>query len=166
MKSNAIGAYKEIQIHGPVEFAKDIERVYISKNQLKMGDAKALLQQVKSFCSKHQIEYELFELDTNNIYAFGAMGPGIKAENLKADDRIVGDKKQLTEQDLKPPPPPAAPVFGGGLFGGVGGSIFGAPAASYPAYSFGATHFSFGDPVFAPPPPPPPKPKEYGIDYI
>ena len=32
MKSNAIGAYKEIQVHGPVEFAKDIERVYVSKN--------------------------------------------------------------------------------------------------------------------------------------
>lgn len=32
MKSHVISAYKEIQIHGPVEFAKDIERVYISKD--------------------------------------------------------------------------------------------------------------------------------------
>ena len=32
MKSTAISAYKEIQIHGPVEFSKDVERVYISKN--------------------------------------------------------------------------------------------------------------------------------------
>ena len=31
MLSHVIGTYKEIQIHGPVEFAKDIERVYISK---------------------------------------------------------------------------------------------------------------------------------------
>ena len=32
MKSNVIGAYKEIQIHGPVEFAKDVSRLYISKD--------------------------------------------------------------------------------------------------------------------------------------
>ena len=32
MVSSVIGTYKEIQINGPVEFAKDIERVYISKN--------------------------------------------------------------------------------------------------------------------------------------
>lgn len=97
MKSNAIGAYKEIQIHGPVEFSKDIERVYISKNELKMGDAKALLEQVKTFCSKHQIEYELFENDAPAAYGFGFGAAGIKAQDLKSDDRIVGDKKELTE---------------------------------------------------------------------
>lgn len=60
MLSHVIGTYKEIQIHGPVEFAKDIERVYVSKAELKMGDAKALLEQVKTFCSKNNVEYELF----------------------------------------------------------------------------------------------------------
>ena len=32
--SNMIGTYKEIQVHGPVEFKKDIERVYLSKGEL------------------------------------------------------------------------------------------------------------------------------------
>ena len=64
MKSNVIGTYKEIQIHGPVEFSKDIERLYISKDELKMGDAKGLLEQVKSFCSNHSLDYELFENET------------------------------------------------------------------------------------------------------
>lgn len=83
----------------------------------------------------------------------------------------MGDKKELTEEELKPPPPP---VYAGGLFGGGfgafgGGSLFGggyvAPPA-LPASSFGVSHFSFGAPV--------PfgglkrveKKKEYGVDYI
>ena len=93
------------------------------------------------------------------MLGFGGGVAGIKAEDLKSDDRIVGDKKELTEEDLKPPPPPPAPAFGGSIFGGSGG-------ITYPAFSFGASHFSFGAPVFHPPPPPPPKPKEYGVDYI
>ena len=32
--SSMIGTYKEIQIHGPVEFKRDIERVYLSKGEL------------------------------------------------------------------------------------------------------------------------------------
>ena len=35
MLSNVIAAYKEIQIHGPVEFSQDIERVYICNNEVK-----------------------------------------------------------------------------------------------------------------------------------
>lgn len=31
MSSAVIITYKEVQIHGPIEFAKDIERVYASK---------------------------------------------------------------------------------------------------------------------------------------
>lgn len=31
MLSNIARVYKEIQIHGPIEFAKDIERIYICK---------------------------------------------------------------------------------------------------------------------------------------
>jgi hypothetical protein len=57
MKSHVIGTYKEIQIHGPVEFSKDIERVYISKDELKLCDGKVVLEQVKTFCSKHKIDY-------------------------------------------------------------------------------------------------------------
>lgn len=92
MKSNVIGTYKEIQIHGPVEFSKDIERLYISKDELKMGDAKGLLEQVKSFCSNHSLDYELFENEKAvgiPFGGFGASGVGV----LKSEERIVGDKK-------------------------------------------------------------------------
>ena len=90
MLSSVIGAYKEIQIHGPVEFAKDIERVYVSKAELKLGDAKALLEQVKSFCSKNNIEYELF--DTASPAAVVGLF-GAPVGDLAAPERIVGDKK-------------------------------------------------------------------------
>ena len=95
MKSNVIGAYKEIQIHGPVEFAKDIARVYISKDELKLGDPKALLEQVKTFCSQHKLEYELFEQEKSVVgggIMYGARGGTAE----KVSDRIVGDKTELT----------------------------------------------------------------------
>ena len=92
MKSNVIGAYKEIQIHGPVEFGKDIERVYVSKDELKLGDAKALLQQVKTFCSKHQLEYELFENDKNPVTGvFGGRGLGMSITESQVPERIVAE---------------------------------------------------------------------------
>ncbi len=31
MSSSVVITYKELQIHGPIEFARDIERVYVSK---------------------------------------------------------------------------------------------------------------------------------------
>jgi|JI6StandDraft_1071083.scaffolds.fasta_scaffold278413_2 hypothetical protein len=93
MKSNVIGAYKEIQIHGPVEFSKDIERLYISKDELKMGDAKGLLEQVKSFCSKHSLDYELFENEKVGGIPFGGFGSSGGGGALKSEERIVGDKK-------------------------------------------------------------------------
>jgi hypothetical protein len=55
-----------------------------------MGDAKGLLEQVKTFCSKHSLEYELFEQD-NGVGGFGA--PGVPGTDSKAPDRIVGDAK-------------------------------------------------------------------------
>ncbi len=35
-----VGSYKEIQIHGPIEFKKDIQRVYVNKaeTQIPSGD--------------------------------------------------------------------------------------------------------------------------------
>jgi hypothetical protein len=114
--------------------------VYISKEELKLGDAKALLEQVKTFCSKNNVEYELFE---NAPVAPHLMyGGGVVAAS-SAPERIVGDKKELTESDLKPPPPPPAPAFGFGYagFGGFGvapaAGIFGAPMPA-PSFSFGA----------------------------
>lgn len=53
MKSNVITAYKEIQIHGPVEFSKDIERVYICKQEL--IHSPSMLELIKSFCEKYKL---------------------------------------------------------------------------------------------------------------
>ena len=47
MRSNVIGAYKQIQIHGPIEFAKDVERVYICKGEITSGNIRPM---VKEFC--------------------------------------------------------------------------------------------------------------------
>lgn len=62
--------------------------MYISKAELKLGDAQALLEQVKTFCSKHSLEYELFEADRKQSMRIWAAGGGA----LKVEDRIVGDK--------------------------------------------------------------------------
>lgn len=48
-----------------------------------------MLEQVKTFCSKHNIEYELFESASS-----GAVGLfGAASGDLVAPERIVGDKK-------------------------------------------------------------------------
>lgn len=57
MASNVIGTYKEIQIHGPVEFKKDIERVYVNKSEL--ADP-THFNMVKEFCKNNDLEYEVF----------------------------------------------------------------------------------------------------------
>ena len=45
MLSNVIAAYKEIQIHGPIEFAKDIERVFLCKDEVNQGkNVRAIVQ--------------------------------------------------------------------------------------------------------------------------
>lgn len=31
VSSDSIGVYKEIQVHGPIEFKEDIERIYVNK---------------------------------------------------------------------------------------------------------------------------------------
>lgn len=48
--SSCTTTYKEMQIHGPVEFAKDIERIYVNKNELKTD--KNLLDMVYEFNKK------------------------------------------------------------------------------------------------------------------
>lgn len=47
MSSSVISAYKEIQIHGPIEFSKDVERLYVNKTEI--ADP-IRLNQVKEFC--------------------------------------------------------------------------------------------------------------------
>ena len=93
----------------------------------------------------------MFDNDLNTVF-YGAK-VGLSLPDSKAPDRIVGDQKELTEEELKPPPPPPAPVslFGGGMFGG-GGSLFGGTGLFAPsAASYGASHFSFGAPVYPAP---------------
>jgi hypothetical protein len=53
-----IAAYKEIQIHGPVEFKKDIERVYIHREDITRNQK--CLDEVKEFCRKNNLEYKVF----------------------------------------------------------------------------------------------------------
>lgn len=114
-----------------------------------------LLEQVKTFCSKHNIDYELFDGD-NGMAGMHALPPG----GGEAPGRIVEARKELSADDLKPPAPPAPVVFGGGLFGHAGHAGFGGLGVG----GFGAFG-GFGVPapapafVFHPPAPvrPPPK---------
>ena len=130
---------------------------------MKLGDAKALLEQVKTFCSKNNVEYELFENAPGAPHLMYGGGGVVAASS--APERIVGDKKELTEEDLKPPPPPPAPVpafgFGYAGFGAVPAGIFGAPMPA-PSFSFGAGVYHVSHLA----PKPPEKKKEYGVDYI
>lgn len=58
ISSKCTSTYKEIQIHGPIEFSKDIERIYVNKNEVKTD--KALLEMVYDFSKKHNVDYDFF----------------------------------------------------------------------------------------------------------
>ena len=73
MSSSVIGAYKEIQIHGPIEFAKDIERIYVNKAEL--ADPKRL-EGVIEFSKKHKVDYEIFEPEVPVAIGAGLFGAG------------------------------------------------------------------------------------------
>lgn len=62
---------------------------------MKLGDAKAILEQVKTFCSKNGIDYELFQ--QNKVVAPIVYGGMAAVDGISAPERIVGDKKELTE---------------------------------------------------------------------
>ena len=53
--SSVTRTYKEIQIHGPIEFAKDIERLYVNKNEVK---EKKFLDMVYKFNELFGVDYE------------------------------------------------------------------------------------------------------------
>lgn len=46
--------YKEIQVHGPVEFSKDVERLYVNKNEVK---DKNFLDMVYKFHELYGVDY-------------------------------------------------------------------------------------------------------------
>ena len=52
--STVTTTYKQIQIHGPIEFAKDIQRVYVNKKEVQ---DKKFLDMVYSFCERNKIDY-------------------------------------------------------------------------------------------------------------
>lgn len=52
-----IGTYKEIQIHGPIEFAKDIQRLYVNKIEIQ---DKKFMKLVETFCKRFNVDYEIF----------------------------------------------------------------------------------------------------------
>lgn len=47
-----------MQVHGPIEFAKDIERIYVNRNELKTD--KKLLDMVYEFNKKFGVDYDFF----------------------------------------------------------------------------------------------------------
>ena len=49
--------YKEVQIHGPLEFAKDVERLYVNKIEVK---DKKFLDMVYQFSEMFKVDYEFF----------------------------------------------------------------------------------------------------------
>ncbi len=59
VSSNCTTTYKEIQIHGPLEFKKDIELLYINRNEVK--NDKKLLDMTYEFCEKNKIRYDFFD---------------------------------------------------------------------------------------------------------
>lgn len=59
MSSSVTSTYKEIQIHGPLEFGKDIEKLYVNENEYNTQELKDL---VKSFSNQFGVAFELFKL--------------------------------------------------------------------------------------------------------
>ena len=52
--SKVISSYKEIQIHGPIEFIRDIEAIFIDKSEVENDDN---LERVLEFIQKNEIRY-------------------------------------------------------------------------------------------------------------
>ncbi len=105
-----IAAYKEIQIHGPVEFKYDIERVYIHRAEVAINPK--CMDEIRQFCKTNDLEYEEFGEVPKPIPAVG--GPVVGG--------IFGGG-----------------MIGSG-FGGVGGVGYGFGSVGAPAYkefSFG-----------------------------
>lgn len=93
MSSSVISAYKEIQIHGPIEFARDIERIYVNKTEL--AEPKRL-EQIIEFSKKNKVEYEIFEPEAppaggmfGGGFVFGSVPPSGPAP-VKIAPRFVG----------------------------------------------------------------------------
>lgn len=52
-----MATYKEIQIHGPIEFGKDIQRLYVNKIEIQ---DKKFMKMVEEFSKKFNVDYEIF----------------------------------------------------------------------------------------------------------
>ena len=57
VSSAVVGTYKEIQIHGPIEFAKDIQRLYVNKIEIQ---DKKFMKMVEDFSKKFNVDYDIF----------------------------------------------------------------------------------------------------------
>lgn len=56
--SDVSSEYKEIQIHGPIEFSKDIERLYVCKSELVNPK---ILEHIEQFSKRIKVDYEIFK---------------------------------------------------------------------------------------------------------
>ena len=72
VKSGCISAYKEIQIHGPVEFKKDVERVYVSRGELADSVCKKMTD---DFCAQNELELEIFDFEERSAGMMPRMLP-------------------------------------------------------------------------------------------
>ena len=66
--------YKEIQIHGPIEFAKDIERVYVWKGEVEGNEG--LRKKLELWSKRCGVKYEVMEVggDRAKEYGYGRAG--------------------------------------------------------------------------------------------
>ena len=58
ISSKCTATYKEIQIHGPIDFSKDVERIYVNRNEVKTD--KNLLEMVYEFSKKFNVDHDFF----------------------------------------------------------------------------------------------------------
>ena len=50
--------YKEVQIHGPIEFTKDISEICIDKSEIEADDEN--FKKILDFIQRHGIKYSFF----------------------------------------------------------------------------------------------------------
>lgn len=66
--------YKEIQIHGPIEFAKDIERVYVWKGEVEGNEG--LRKKLELWSKRCGVKYEVMEVGGDRAKEYGYGGAG------------------------------------------------------------------------------------------
>lgn len=104
VKSGCISAYKEIQIHGPVEFKKDVERVYVSRGELADSACKKMTD---DFCAQNELELEIFDFEERSAGMMPRMLPAF--EPMPAPKFVAPRRTEYTAHLFAPPAPLSRP---------------------------------------------------------